>query len=231
MAQLEIASADVVVVLDFTDGWRIEQDGVGGIFGSFAGGLHDGPTLVEHPGRSHGVEIDFTPLGARALLGLPGSELAHRVVALQDVLGRAAAELLERLVEATSTRARFALLDDALIARVAEAAPPRPDVVRALGRLDATHGALPVASLAGELGCSRRHLSATFRAELGLPPKAYARVLRFRRATRLLAGGAELARVAALCGYADQPHLNREFRALAGRTPVTFVQDQALAAA
>ena len=60
-----------------------------------------------------------------------------------------------------------------------------------------------------------------------MPPKAYARLLRFQRATEALVAGGEprLAEVAADCGYADQSHLNREFRALAGTTPFSFVQD------
>lgn len=231
MAQLEIASPGVVVVLDLGDGWRIEQDGVGGRFDSFAGGLHDGPTLVENPGRARGVQVDLTPLGARALLGLPLAELGRPVVALDDLLGRRATELLERLDAAPGPSARFAILDRALLARAGSATSARPDVARAWRRLEQTGGGLSIAALAAELGCSRRHLSSAFAAELGLAPKAVARILRFRRAARLLEAGAELARVAAVCGYADQPHLNREFRALAGRTPGTFVQDRLPAAA
>lgn len=230
-ATLESASPHVVVVLDLADGWRIEQDGDGGRFDSFVGGLHDGPTLVEHPGRSHGLQIGLTPLGARALLGVPGVELAHRVVDLEDVLGPAGKDLVERLAGARDDAARFALLDSVLLPRAAAAAPPRPDVARALDRLVATNGSLRIAALAAELGCSRRHLSTSFHRELGLPPKAYARILRLCRATDLLERGVELARVAAVTGYADQPHLSGEFRALAGRTPVTFLQDRALAAA
>lgn len=222
---LETASPNVVMVIDFADGWRIEQGGAGGTFGSFVGGLHDGPTFVEHPGRSHGVQLDLSPPGARALLGLPLAELGHAVVGLEDLLGPAVSELLERLHDTPGPGARFPLLDEFLLARAAASAPPRPDVLRAWERLRQTDGSVAIGALADELSCSRRHLSASFRAEFGLSPKAYARVMRFRRATALLVDGVELARVAAVCGYADQPHLNREFRALAARTPGTFVQD------
>ena len=49
-----------------------------------------------------------------------------------------------------------------------------------------------------------------------------ARVLRFNRAVHLVTDGEDLATVAAACGYYDQPHLTREFRELAGRTPAAF---------
>lgn len=226
--ELEPASPNVVLVLDFAQGWRIAQGESDGHFGSFVGGLHDGPTWVEHPGRSHGVQLDLTPLGARTLLRMPLAELAHRVVDLDDVLGRDGSLLIERVASAPSSSARFALLDQALLGRAAMAQALRPDVAYAYRRLRATHGTLPIATLAAELGCSRRHLSSAFRAELGLGPKAYARILRFRHATQLLAAGTEPARVAAVCDYSDQPHLNREFRVLGGRTPVTFIQDERL---
>ena len=82
---------------------------------------------------------------------------------------------------------------------------------------------MPIERLRRELGCSRRHLSARFREEIGLTPKAFARILRFQRTVGLLDGGADLAGVALACGFADQPHFTREFRALAGRTPTEFL--------
>jgi len=55
-----------------------------------------------------------------------------------------------------------------------------------------------------------------------MAPKAYSRVLRFERAVALIVNGTPPAEVGAICGFSDQPHLNREFRALAGRAPGAF---------
>jgi AraC-like DNA-binding protein len=91
-------------------------------------------------------------------------------------------------------------------------------------------GAVAVETLAAELGWSRRHFAARFRAEVGMAPKALARLLRFERAVERLRGGEELAMIALGCGYYDQAHFNRDFRAFTGTTPtayrrVTSVQD------
>ena len=94
-------------------------------------------------------------------------------------------------------------------------------------RLAAADGRLAIGPLAAEVGWSRRHLAARWRRDVGLGPKTVARVLRFEHALRLVREGRALADVAYACGYADQSHLNRDFRALAGATPreVTIVQD------
>jgi AraC-like DNA-binding protein len=123
---------------------------------------------------------------------------------------------------------RFDRLDAELLARLQGAAAPRPDVAFAWSRLQQTHGALGIGALCAELGCSRRHLAGRFAHDIGLPPKAVARVLRFRRVVALLHGeGARapgrLGELAAAAGFYDQPHLNREFRALAGVTPGEYV--------
>jgi AraC-like DNA-binding protein len=115
---------------------------------------------------------------------------------------------------------------DAFVAsRLAEAPPPSPSVAWAWKRLGENRGRLDIGALAGELGCSRKHLIAQFREQVGLPPKTVARILRFRGVLESLerANGTRLAEVAQECGYYDQAHLNRDFREFAGITPTEFL--------
>ncbi|MFB9834192.1 DUF6597 domain-containing transcriptional factor, partial [Actinoallomurus acaciae] len=88
------------------------SDAVG--FAALAGGMHTRPVLIEHDGDQYGVQLDLTPQGARALLGMPAGELASAVVPLDGLLRTRAGELVERLAEAPSWAARFAILDDRL---------------------------------------------------------------------------------------------------------------------
>jgi AraC-like DNA-binding protein len=194
---------------------------------SFVAGLHDGFAITEYVGPQCGVQVDLTPLGARRLLGAP-HEIAGGCVAFDDVLGRAGRELTERLADAPDWAARFELLDRELVHRLAEAPQPDRAVEWAWHQLERTHGRVPITVLADEIGWSRRHFADRFRADVGLPPKPVARVLRFRRAVDLLTGGrvGSLADVAAASGYADHSHLVREFRALGGCTPSEFAGAQ-----
>jgi AraC-like DNA-binding protein len=198
-------------------------------FCAFVGGLSDRPVQTEFVGDAAGIQVDLTPLGARRILGLPMDELTNRVVAIEDVLGPRAGLLVERLQEASGWPERFALLDAALLGRLEDGPEPAPEVAWTLRRLAAADGRLAIAGLAAEVGWSRRHLAASWQRDVGLAPKAVARILRFQRALRLVRQGHPLADAAYDCGYADQPHLNRDFRALAGASPreVTFVQDAA----
>jgi len=186
---------------------------------SFMAGLYARAVTVGHEGEGDAVQVDLTPLGALRFLGMPLGELAHRSVELSDLLGREADRLVEALATAPGWEARFDLLDAAVTRRIAAGRPASPDVERAWARLVQSGGAARVDELAADLRCSRRHLSARFREELGLPPKALARVLRFQRALGLIRAGRDWAPIAQACGYYDQPHLNREFRDLAGATP------------
>ena len=198
-------------------------------FAAFVGGLCDRPTDTEFAGAAGGVQVDLTPLGARRILGLPMEELTNRVVALEDVLGRGAPSWSSACARRPGWRERFALLDAALLRRVEAGPAPAPEVAWSYRRLAAADGRVAAGALAEEVGWSRRHLAARWRRDVGMGPKAVARVLRFQRALRLLREGRALADVAYDCGFADQPHLNREFRALGGSTPgeVTNVQDAA----
>ena len=219
----EIVNGDVILIVSFGPPMRLHDIGT---FDSFLVGMHVPVTITEHDGISRGVQVDLTPIGARMLLGGPMHEVAGRVTALDDVVRL---DLPERFAAAGSWEERFSLLDAALASRMLEARPPPPDVEWAWRRLEETRGRIAVAELAAELGCSRRHLGNRFRDHVGVPPKAAARVLRFHHALeRLGEGGQRWADVALECGYYDQPHLNREFRALAGVPPgelFPFVQD------
>lgn len=195
--------------------------------GSFAAGVWDRPVVTGHFGEQAGYMLYLAADSARRLLGVPMCELANRLVALEDLMGPLAGELAERLAAADGPAGRHAVAQELLVARLADGPGCGPEVAWALRRLRAARGSVRVETLADEIGWSRRHLTARFRAEVGLAPKAVARVARAEHAAALLGGGSAPADVAFAAGYADQPHLNRDFRDLVGCTPAefAFVQD------
>jgi AraC-like DNA-binding protein len=212
---------DVVVVLSFDEEWLID----GRRLTSFVAGLHDRQVTTEHGGRSYGMQVNLAPPAARVLFDLPLHSLAGLAVPLEEVVDEPF--LVERLHGAGSWDARFRLLDAVLTKRFAGADEPSPEVDWAWRQLVEAESRAGVGALANELGWSRKRIVARFRDEVGLPPKALARVARFERAKRLAEAEERpnWARIAVESGYYDQSHLSNEFRRITGRTPATFFQD------
>jgi AraC-like DNA-binding protein len=217
------------LILGFGHGLRLDGPAGRTAPHSFLAGMHDAPVLTEFRGHQYGMQVDLTPLGVFVLLGRPTGELTTLVPDLGELADPGLDALPARLADDPDWPARFARLDGFLCSRLLadDARRPDPEVAWAWGRLIRSAGTVGVAELAEGTGWSRRHLLTRFRSQVGLAPKPAARVLRFERAARLVVEGRAAARVAAECGYADQSHLVREFRSLAGVTPRAYVAEQA----
>jgi methylphosphotriester-DNA--protein-cysteine methyltransferase len=186
--------------------------------------------------------VRFRPGAAGPFLGLPLHALSDQRAGMDDLWGRSEAERLgdslwERELD---DQARLALIEQALLARLQAACAGGGHgsrsgaggahgsgavlVARALAAIDASGGRLPVAGLAGSLGASRQHIAAQFRTHVGLTPKLYARIVRFRRAAEALkaARTPDWAALALECGYFDQSHLIHDFQEFSGSSPAAF---------
>lgn len=234
LRRLELPSSAVTLIIGFDgDGWDIAMPGTreadAGRHLAFAAGLHGTAAVTEQSGRVAGVQVDLTPLGAHAVFAVSPGELAGRVATLEEAAGTDAATraLPEGLASTGDWERRLALVEAWLAARAAASrAAVAPPVAWALRRLRDSDGAVPVAALCEAIGWSRRHLAARFRAHVGVTPKALGRLLRFERAVGALrtgTGPADLGRLALDCGYYDQAHFNRDFRAFAGISPGAYV--------
>jgi AraC-like DNA-binding protein len=199
-----------------------------GRFQAFVGGMHDTPAYIRQYGLQYGLSLAVTPLGSRTLLGLPAGALANGVVSLDELVGPSARHLVDRLAMAPGWRARFGILDEVLLGWLKTPSRSVPEVERAWEMLVSTAGGVDVAKLASEVGYSRRHLGELFRRELGLAPKAAARVLRFERSRGLIAQPERpnLAAVAAAAGYYDQAHMAREWTGIAGCAPSVWMAEE-----
>ncbi|KPH96907.1 transcriptional regulator with only HTH domain, AraC family [Actinobacteria bacterium OK006] len=193
---------------------------------SLATGLHTRARRFARQGALHGVEITLAPWVAHQIFDAPMSELADTVVDPVDVLGPGFRELTEALQAAPDWPARFALVDSALVRWTRSAHLGRSPAGELLGAWDLlvrSAGTITVRDLAAATGWSQRHLENLFREQFGLTPKRLARIIRLRRALRLLITGTTPADTAYACGFSDQAHLTNEFTALVGMPPRRFL--------
>ena len=171
---------------------------------------------VSEPVWSVGAQL--LPGAAPLLFGAAASELAERHTPLEDLWGAGVSEIEERLTLSGSDDERLARFEAILAERLPRVRGIHPAVAEALAGLGAREG---VGSLVERSGYSHRRFVALFREAVGLSPKRYSRVLRFRGMLERAAAPAPppLAELALEAGYSDQAHFNREFRELAGVTP------------
>jgi AraC-like DNA-binding protein len=190
-------------------------------------GLHQGPIDTEAPLGNALLGVAFTARGTFPWLGERMDGFSDRIVALADALGDGALRLRERLLNTPSLDARFKCVERWLLGRLKLRAIVHPAVRWAVDRIAATGGRMSIEDLATQTGFTRKHLGNLFQQQVGLSPKALARVHRFRGALALLDKADRQVPWAALaeqCGYYDQSHLINEFRRFSGFSPVELAR-------
>lgn len=158
-------------------------------------------------------------------LRVPASDIVGQRLPLEAFWGAEARQIgewigAERTPEAIASRFELAM------AQKAAALDEGPDaaarlIFRLVDEADRRPGTEVVDLLRDRLGMSERTLRRKCHAAFGYGPKMLDRILRFQRFLRTSRSdtGAPLAGLAGETGYADQAHLSRETRRLAGLTP------------
>ena len=228
LRNVEYASLTVPLVISFAEPFAIglgKAPGDNDRFASFAAGLYAGPVVIESFGGACCVQVNFTPLGARRFFRRPMSELTDSMIVLDDVLGAEGMALRERLGNAPDWATRFDMAEAFVTARLENAAETPLEIAWAYDRIITSGGRTRISVLAEKLGRSRKHLASGFSDAIGIGPKTLSRIVRFNRALGLSRQQTvDWADIAADCGYADQAHLVREFRDLAGETPTALAR-------
>ena len=204
-------------------GW-LDQPESQATYWMLASGLHTAPALIRTHGHQHGIQLSLTPLGVRALLGLPIGVLGATMTGHDNLPLGLGPDTYDAIASATSWAERFDVLEAQLLRlsashRVNPAHLIRPELAEGWRLLTRSRGRLPVAEVAARVGWSRRHLAARFAAEYGVGPKQAGRLIRFSHAQALVRAGRSLGDTAYTAGFSDQAHLTREWRLLAGQTP------------
>jgi len=223
VSQRQLPGPQVVLIVELAPPIRITDPLRRGerFPGGFVAGVGDFATVTEHDGFQRGIQIDLTPVGARALFGIPMSELAGRVVPLPDLLPRDQRSLAERLDDLPDWDARFVAIEALLATGLARTSARGEIVAWACARLDASGGNLDIRALARELDYSEKQVVRLFRDQVGIAPKLFARLVRFDRLVERLRNDRKTSWVelAGELGYYDQAHLVRDVRHFAGATP------------
>ena len=204
------------------------------------GAMLSGPdpraVMIDTAEQRHGLSVSFAFGGAAPFFPLPFGALTGQLISLDALWGRDGAVLRERLLETAGPRRQFAVLEEVLLAHLADDRTGRPGDGPAIGYATAELArGRRVRDVAEDVGLLPRTFTRRFRDRTGLTPKRFARIQRLQRAAAAVAAGhgadggaghragyTDWAQVAADHGYCDQAHLIDDFRDLAGITPGAY---------
>jgi len=175
--------------------------------------------------QPHMMGVQFRPGGAFPFFRPPSREFENAHVSLEDIWGRDAERLHQRLAQAPTPQDKFKILESALIAAAPRPFERHPAVALALSQMSRAPHKSSVAKLAGEMGVSHKRFIKLFTDEVGFTPKLYLRVARFQRVLARIfqAPGVDWGDVVERHGYFDQSHFIRDFREFSGLTPSEYL--------
>lgn len=224
---LPSGSAQLVVNLEEDQTRSYHPDGeslrVATASGTVLAGIRSRFAVIDTLEQLHVMGVSFRPGGTSPFFPMPAHEICDLDLSLELVWGRHATELRDRLLTAPDPASKLATLERILRARWRPRAL-HPSVAFAIEQLQPGPSTRRMADLAGEMGLSPKRFIENFRNAVGVAPKQFGMILRFQSSlaraeyTRPL----DWTRIAADCGYFDQSHFIRDFRAFSGLTPTAY---------
>lgn len=173
--------------------------------------------------QPHMLGVQFKPGGAFAFFGGSAREFEDAHVSLEDIWGRDAERLHQRLVQAAAPDDKIAILFGEMVRRFSEQVH-HPAVALALRLFGRNPHRVSIGTVARKAEVSPKKLIRLFADEVGMTPKAYLRVSRFQQVIAHVhsAPNVDWMEVVERYGYYDQPHFIREFKEFSGFTPTDY---------
>lgn len=167
--------------------------------------------------------VSLKPGGGFPFFGPVVGELKDSSASLDALWGQQARDLREQVLEASTSAQRVTIVERHLLARLRRTRSIHPAVGHALSAFK--DGRVSVSSVTNESKLNPRRFIELFRQEVGMTPKAFCRIARFKQAlaTVEVDPATDWTDIALRCGYYDQAHFNHDFREFAGVTPSTYL--------
>ena len=178
-------------------------------------------------GKEHiSITVALKPCGLYRLLGIPLKQIVDCDFDASLVIGKEITELIEKLLNTLCTDKRNLLIQNYLLAKLAMLKPALP-IDKAMLQLVKSNGNLSVDILASQACVSVRQFERQSLDRIGLPPKYFARMIRFSEAYKFKERNPQVAwtEISHLFGYYDQMHLIKDFRHFAGTNPSVYKED------
>ncbi len=183
------------------------------------------PSHLSATGETEMIVVVFKPYGLSPLLNIPASLFYNQEVSGYDIDNTGLRKIDERISECVDDIDCIKLIDNWLLSRIVSLTDYRTPRIKAAVNQLFTVPQTPISDLAAIACLGKKQFERSFRSQVGINPKEYARIVRFQRALALMRSGESgLGQIAYACGYSDQSHFIREFRRFSGLTPTTLLK-------
>lgn len=184
--------------------------------------------VIEAARQSSMMGIHFKPCGAYPFLGIDQSELTDTVIELDLLWGADINHLREELLDCPTVEEKFASAERFLLARFNGEPRAFRSVERVLSLMMKSPHGMAVRDFAAAVGITPKHLITQFNRVVGLKPKLCERITKFQNVLHSLENDNRIdwASVALSCGYYDQSHFIKEFKAFSGINPSAYLIDR-----
>ncbi len=181
-------------------------------------------TDLECKGQFGMIGFYLYPYATEMLFNMPSSEITNESRNLRDLLGAEGCELEDKVINAESDRYRLQIVCDFLSKRLRKGTEEKLAILASVNQILMQKGACNIDQLARYVNLSSRQLDRKFNQSVGLGPKLFSRIVRFRSTLKLLESGQKLSLTSLGydAGYSDQSHFIREFKSFSGMTPKIY---------
>ena len=176
---------------------------------------------VEYLGEVRFIGIRFKPGGITAFIRVPVNEFTDSRVELFSTESVFDKSFSEDILWERSTTDIISFVDNYLLSRLPKLSLLDERVDYAVSLIKQGKGNIPIPLIAEQACLSKRQFERRFLAGIGISPKAFSRIIKFKNTHHLLKSGANqsLFDLAVDCGYYDHAHLIKEFKRLSGSLP------------
>ena len=176
---------------------------------------------VCYNGKVSMLGIRFKPVGITAFTRVPVNEFTNQRIDMTLVETLFDEQFYESLPEKKSMKQRIEHIDAYFAQKLKSIFAPQQQIVYAVNLIQKTKGRLSLAEVASEACLSPRHFERKFKSAVGISPKAFSKVVKFKHAISFLNEHKDesIFSIAVDCGYYDHTHMIKDFKSLSGNTP------------
>jgi len=191
------------------------------------------PVLIKSEGKRGIFGVKLKPHTVKMLLRVPAFEITNRSLSLEEVIGLEGLRLTQQIVNASNIDERIRIVESFLAFRLLNNLKNENQIVKFLiSRIIQNKGNIILKTLSDECDVCERQLQRLFLQHVGVSPKFFARTYRINNVFDLLRTSNNLMwfDIVFRCGYFDQSHFIKEFKALSGITPEAFFRSKSIIA-